>query len=87
MYAHLLQELQNCNSLMNNHSQENVGSHKKKDASHPRTKEIPQQDGRRAKSHLESKPIPTRDTQRAQTKPCVHQDPETPPESDLLLSI
>ena len=31
-----------------------------------------------AKSHLESKPIPTRDTQRAQTKPCVHQDPETP---------
>ena len=31
-----------------------------------------------AKSHLESNPIPTRDAQRAQTKPCVHQDPETP---------
>ena len=31
-----------------------------------------------AKSHLESKPIPARDAWRAQTKPCVHQDPETP---------
>ena len=31
-----------------------------------------------AKSCLESNAIPTRDAQRAQTKPCVHQDPETP---------
>ena len=32
----------------------------------------------RVKSHLESNIIPTRDAQRAQTKPCAHQDPETP---------
>ena len=31
-----------------------------------------------AKSHLESNPITAREFQRAQTKPCVHQDPETP---------
>ena len=31
-----------------------------------------------AKSCLESNTIPTRDAQRAHTKPCVHQDPETP---------
>ena len=31
-----------------------------------------------AKSCLESNAIPTRDAQRAQTKPCAHQDPETP---------
>ena len=31
-----------------------------------------------AKSHLESNTIPARDTWRDQTKPCVHQDPETP---------
>ena len=31
-----------------------------------------------AKPCLESNAIPTRDAQRAQTKPCVHQDPETP---------
>ena len=36
----------------------------------------PQKEG--VKLHLESNPIPARDTQRAQTKPCVHQDPETP---------
>ena len=31
-----------------------------------------------AKSRLESNPISARDTWRAQTKPCVHQNPETP---------
>ena len=38
---------------------------------------------------LESNPIPTRDAQRAQTKPCVHQDPGTPQETepDLPLSV
>ena len=42
-----------------------------------------------AKSHLESNPIPTRDVRRAQTKSCVHQDPETPweTEPDLPLSV
>ena len=33
---------------------------------------------RGVKSHVESNPICTRDAQRAQTKPCVHQDPEAP---------
>ena len=32
----------------------------------------------RMKSHFELNPIPARDAQRAQTKPCPHQDPETP---------
>ena len=53
----LLRELQKYNSLLNNHRQENVGSHQKKDASRPRAKEKSQQDGRtgeiafRIKSH------------------------------------
>ena len=78
-WAHLLLwELQNYNSLLNNHRQENDGSHQKK---------IPHVQGQRrcpnkmiggAKSCLESNPIPSRDIWRAQTKPCVHQDPETP---------
>ena len=37
------------------------------DSPHPRAKEKPQKDSRRAKSCLESNPIPTRDAQRAQT--------------------
>ena len=42
-----------------------------------------------AKLTLESNPIPTRDAQRAQTKPCVHQDPGIPQdtEPDLPLSV
>ena len=72
----LLRELQNYNSLLNNHPQENVGAHQKR---------IPHVQGQRispsnmvggAKSHLESKSLPARGTQRAQTKPCAHQ--ETP---------
>ena len=30
------------------------------------------------KLHFESKPIPARNARRAKTKPCLHQDPETP---------
>ena len=68
--AHLfLQELQNYNSLLNNHRQENVASHQKK---------IPHVQGQRQrwspskmaggmKLHLESKPIPAKDVWRAQT--------------------
>ena len=76
MCAHLLlREIQNCNSRLNNHQQENVGFHQKK---------IPHIQGQRSpnkmvggpKSCLESNPVPTRDARRAQTKPCVHQDPE-----------
>ena len=44
----------------------------------PRANEKPQQDCKRGEIHLESNPILPRDTQRAQTKPCAHQDPETP---------
>ena len=74
MYAPLLLlELQNYNSLLNNHQQENVESHQKS---------IPHVQGQRrshskmvggAKLHLESNPIPARDVWRAQTKPCAHQ--------------
>ena len=45
----LLQELQNHNLILNNHPQDNVGSHekkKKKTNTHPRVKEKPQQDSR-----------------------------------------
>ena len=42
-----------------------------------------------AKLCLESNPILTRDDQQTQTKPCVHQDPGTPQETeaDLPLSV
>ena len=41
------------------------------------------------KSSLESNLIPARDTWRAQTKPCVHQDPGNPEETepDVSLSV
>ena len=39
----LLWELQNYNSLMNNHQQENTESHQKRDTPHPRSKEKPQE--------------------------------------------
>ena len=35
-----------------------------------------------AKLHLESNPILTRDARKAQTKPCAHQDPGTPQETE-----
>ena len=91
MYTHLLlRELQNYNLLLNNHRQENDGSHQKR---------IPHVQGQRrspnkmvggAKSCLESNPIPTRDTWRAQTKPCVHQRPHRDPtetEANLPLHV
>ena len=70
--------VQNCNSLLNNHQQENIGSHHKKDTLHPKAKKKPQQDGRRGEIIFRIKPVHTRDTHRAQKNPCVHQDPETP---------
>ena len=83
--AHLLmRELQNCNSMLNNHWQENVGSY---------LKTITQGQRRSpnkmvgVKSHLESNPIPTRDAQRPQTKPYVHQDPGTPQETEPDLPL
>ena len=65
-YTHLLlRELQNYNSLLNNHQLENVGSHQKKDTPCPGTKEKPQQDGRRGKITFRIKLQPTRNAQRA----------------------
>ena len=75
--AHLLlQEFQNYNSLLNNHPQENVGSHQKKITHVQEQRRSPSKMVGGMKLHLESNSIPTRDTQRAQTKPWVHQ--ETP---------
>ena len=65
-YTHLLQELQNYNSLLNNCWQENAGSHQK-DTPCPRAKEKPQQDGRKGKIAFKIKSHTTRDTWRAQT--------------------
>ena len=72
----LLQELQNCNSLLNNCWQETVGSYQKKKPHVQGQRSSPSKMIEGAKSCLESKPIPTRDIQRAQTKCCVHK--ETP---------
>ena len=77
MCAYLLRELQNCNSLLNNHQQKNIVSHQKKVPYIQGQRAIPNKMVGGAKSHLESNPIPTRDAQRAQTKPCVQQGPET----------
>ena len=63
----LLQELQNYNSLLNNHRQENVGSHLKKIPHFQGQRRSPSKMVGGTKSCLESNPIPTRDTQRAQT--------------------
>ena len=73
----LLQELQNYNSLLNNHRQENVGSHKKKDTSQPRAKEKPQQDGRRGKIACGIKPHTPQRCWESSNEPCTS-DPETP---------
>ena len=89
MCAHLLWKLQNCNSLLNNHWQENVRSHPKKIPHFLGQRESPQKMVGGTKSHLESNPIPSRDAQKAQTKPCAHQDPGTPQETEpeLFLSV
>ena len=65
--AHLLLwELQNYNSLLNSHPQENVGFHQKK-IPHIQGQRSPSKTVGGAKTHLESNPIPARDTWRAQT--------------------
>ena len=73
----LLQKLQSCNLLLNNHLQENVGSHQEKIPHFQGQRRSPNKKVGGAKLHLESNPIP-RDAHRAQTKPCAHQEPETP---------
>ena len=72
IWAHLLLwELQNNNSLLNMHWQDNVGCHQKKILHIQGQMKTHSKMIIGAKSFLESNPIPTRDTQRAQTNP-VH---------------
>ena len=63
-FTHLLRKFQNCNSLLNNYQQENVG---------PRLEKIPHIQGqRRSPSKIvESNPMPARDSQRAQKQNLV----------------
>ena len=95
MCAHLLlRELQNCNSLLNNHQQENVGSHQKKTKNkktnpHPRAKENPQQDGRRGKITFRIKPHTHQRCSEGSNKTLCTPGPRDPTESepDLPLSV
>jgi len=61
--------------MLNNHKQENVGSHQK-DTPHPRAKEKPQKDGMRGKITFRIKPHAHQKCLEGSNKPCVHQDPE-----------
>ena len=84
----LIRELHNYNSLLNNHWQENVGSHQKKISHIQGQRRSPSKMAGGAKLRLESNPIPARDTWRSQTKPCMHQNPRpTETEWDLPLSV
>ena len=82
----LLQGLQNYNLLLNNYQQENVEAHQKNMPHIQGQSRSPSKMVGRAKLHLELNPIPARDAWRAQTKTCVHQDPETPLLSQTSLS-
>ena len=73
--SHLLWELKNYNSLLNNSRQEKVGSHQKKIPRIQGQRKSPRKTVGGEKSHLEStNPTPARDVPKAQTKPCVHQE-------------
>ena len=70
MCIHLLPwELQNCKELLNNHQQENVGSHWKKIPHVRGQRRSPNEILGEVKLCSESNLIPTRDAQRAPTKP------------------
>ena len=77
MCAHLLLRALQIYKTLNNNRKENVGSHKK-ETPHPRAKEKPHQVGRRWEITFRIKPHTLQRCWRTQTKPCVHQDPETP---------
>ena len=78
MCAHLLWDLKNCNSLLNKHWQENVGSYQEKITQVQEQRRSPSKTVGGTKSCLESNPIPARDAWRTKSKSCVHQDPDTP---------
>ena len=84
MCAHLLWKLQNCNSLLNNHWQKNVGFHQKIYLMSKGKEE----DDRRGDITFRIKPHHTREAQRAQNAFCA-QDPEPPQETepDLPVSV
>ena len=85
--THLLQELQNYNSLLNNHQKENVGSHQKKMPHIQGQRTSPSRMVGAAKSRLESNPIPARVSRRAQTNLlCTRTQTETP-ETELELCL
>ena len=89
-FTHLLpRKFQNCNSLLNNYQQENDGPHLEKIPHIQEQRRSPSEMVGGVISHSESNPIPSKVAQGAQTKPCVHQDPETPQETkpDLPLRV
>ena len=59
------------------------------DTTGPRAKEKPQKDSRRGKIMFRIEPHTCQRCSEASKRPCVHQDPETPPEAEteLCLSI
>ena len=73
-----LGEVQNYNLVLNNHQQENVGSHQKKISHVQGQRKRPNKIVGGVKFRLESNPIPASDTWRAQRKPCTQQSSETP---------
>ena len=54
---------------------------------HPRTKEKPQKEGRRGKFIFRIKPHIHQQCSEGSNKPCVHQDPETPTETETELCL
>ena len=74
----LLQELQNYNLLLNNHRQENVGSHQRKTCHIEVQRRSPSKTVGGAKSHLESHPTPARDAQKGSNESLCAPAPETP---------
>ena len=73
--------------MLNNHKQENVGSHQK-DTLNPRAKEKPQKDGMRGKITFRIKPHNHQRYLERSSIFCVHQDPETPQrQTELCLSV
>ena len=81
-------EFEKLQLIIEHHQQENAGSHQKMVPYVQGQRRSPARQGG-VKSSLESNLIPARDTWRAQTKPCVHQDPGNPEETepDVSLSV
>ena len=78
-------ELQNYNSLLNNHRQEHVGPHQKKYTPHPRAKE--KQDGRRGKIAFRIKPHTHQRLSEGSNKTLCAPGKPTETELDLPLSV